>query len=101
MQRPPLEGLSSFPLERVVELHVAGGMRGQHLGRDYIEDDHRPTVLDETWEILEFVVPRAPNLKAVVFECERNPLDDCLDGFARIASVLRHNGFALGHEERR
>ena len=101
MQRPPLEGLSSFPLERVVELHVAGGMRGQHLGRDYIEDDHRPTVLDETGAILEFVVPRAPNLKAVVFECERNPLDDCLDGFARIASVLRHNGFALGHEERR
>jgi hypothetical protein len=57
-------------------------------GWQYVEDDHTPAVLDETWRILEHVVPRAPNLRAVVFECERNPLPDTLEGFARITEVL-------------
>jgi hypothetical protein len=46
-------------------------------------------VLDTTWQIFESVVVRAPNLRAVVFECERNPLRDCLPGFARIQSTLQ------------
>lgn len=85
---PPLTGLDAFPLDRVVELHVAGGRRASVDGYAFIEDDHTPAVLPETWEILEYVVPRAPNLRAVIFECERNPLESCLDGFARIDRIL-------------
>ncbi|HEV8324690.1 MAG TPA: DUF692 family protein [Myxococcota bacterium] len=81
-----LAGLDGFPLERVVEMHVAGGSpRRAADGFDWVEDDHTPAVLPETWRIFEHVAPRAPNLKAVVFECERNPAADCLEGFARIA----------------
>jgi uncharacterized protein (UPF0276 family) len=84
----PLTGLDGFPLERVVELHVAGGSERTTEGFRWIEDDHTPVVLDDTWAIVSHVVPRAPNLRAVVFECERNPLGACLDGFARLAVLL-------------
>jgi uncharacterized protein len=81
---PPLTGLDGFPRERVVEMHVAGGVEGDHAGFRFVEDSHTVHVLPDTWTILEHVAPRVPNLKAVVFECERNPLADCLPGFARI-----------------
>ncbi len=85
---PPLAGLDGFPLERVVEIHVAGGSERRHDGFAWVEDDHTPAVLADTWAIVERVVPAAPNLRAVVFECERNPLSACVDGFARLARLL-------------
>lgn len=85
----PLDGLDGFPLERVVEMHVAGGSIGMADGYAFVEDDHVPAVLPDTWTIFEAAAPRATSLKAVVFECERNPMDRCLDGFARIAGVWR------------
>jgi uncharacterized protein len=83
----PLTGLDGFPLDRVVELHVAGGTEHAHDGYAFIEDDHTTEVLPETWRIFEHIVANAPNLKAVVFECERNPMGACLEGFERIAKV--------------
>lgn len=94
MGRDPLAGLERFPLERIVELHVAGGSEREIDGYRFIEDDHGLEILDDTWAILEAVAPRAPNLKAVIFECERNPLPPLRPHFARIASVLA--GSALG-----
>lgn len=81
--------LDGFPMHRIIELHVAGARVGSIDGLEFVEDDHTPTVLPETWEILEWVIPRAPNLKAVVFECERNPLEDTLAGFERIAATWK------------
>ena len=80
----PLDGLDAFPLERVVELHVAGGRELEHEGFRFVEDDHVPNVLPETWKIFEWLVARTPNLKAVVLECERNPLEDCVPAFERL-----------------
>jgi uncharacterized protein (UPF0276 family) len=84
----PCAGLDGFALDRVVELHVAGSTRREHDGLAYWDDDHTPHILDDTWRIFERVVPHAPNLKAVVFECERNPLHAVLAGFERIASQV-------------
>jgi len=84
----PLSGLDDFPLERVVEMHVAGGVERTHADYAFVEDSHTTDVLPETWEILEYVAPRTPNLKAVVFECERNPLDAVVPGFERIERTL-------------
>jgi uncharacterized protein (UPF0276 family) len=81
---PPLAGLDGFPLDRVVEMHVAGGSFAEVEGYVYIEDDHSPEPLPATWEILDYVLPRATNLKAIVFECERNAPEECLAGFARL-----------------
>jgi len=85
----PLTALDGFPLDRIVEMHVAGGTTRVLDGYRYVDDDHTPAVLPETWTIFEHLVPRCPNLRAVVFECERNPLPETLAGFRRLARVLQ------------
>lgn len=86
--REPLDGLDGFPLDRVVELHVAGATEFVHEGRVFVDDDHSPAPLPETWRILEHVLPRAPRLRALVYECERNPRAAVEPGFARLAELL-------------
>jgi uncharacterized protein (UPF0276 family) len=88
----PTTGLDGFPLDRIVEMHVAGGVERTHDGFRFVEDSHTPQVLPDTWAILERIAPSATNLKAVVFECERNPLEACLPGFQRIAATLAQAG---------
>jgi uncharacterized protein (UPF0276 family) len=90
----PLDGLDGFPLEWVVEIHVAGGEERSHEGYRWVEDAHAPTVLDDTWQILDAVLGRTPNLKAVVFECERNPLESVAPVFAEIARRLQTSSLA-------
>ena len=92
----PTTGLDGFPAERVVEMHVAGGTPKHMEGFEFVEDSHTPDVLPPTWEIFETVVSRSSNLRAVVFECERNPMERSLAGFLRIEGVLatRHESWA-------
>ena len=85
----PLDGLEDFPLERVVEMHVAGGRPFQWKGRSFVEDDHGVAILPDTWSIFEHVLQRAANLRAVVFECERNPVDAVLPVFERLEDLTR------------
>jgi uncharacterized protein (UPF0276 family) len=91
----PETGLDGFPRERVIELHVAGGSERRHDGFAWVEDDHTPEVLADTWMIVEAIVPRAPELRAVVFECERNPLAATLAGFARLHALLQRGASLL------
>jgi uncharacterized protein (UPF0276 family) len=59
-----LRSLAAYDLERVVELHVAGGLefRGVYL------DAHSGPTPEPVWELLDWVAPRCPNLGGVVFE---------------------------------
>lgn len=91
----PLDGLADFPCDRIVEMHVAGGTVAQHAGFEFVQDDHHTGVLAPTWEILQSAAARAVNLKAVVFECERNPSDDVVPGFERIVAVLDGAGRSI------
>ena len=85
--RAPTDGLDSFPLDRVVEIHVAGGSVFRHDGKTFVDDDHSPEPLPDTWEILGAVLPRTPFLRALVYECERNPLDAVAANFARLEQL--------------
>jgi uncharacterized protein (UPF0276 family) len=84
----PTDGLDGFPLERIVEVHVAGGSVREHRGLPWVEDDHSPEPLADAWEILETVVHRARNLKAIVYECEHSPLPEVLPGFERLNQLF-------------
>lgn len=95
MGHDPLTGLDGFPLDRVVELHVAGGTESERDGFAWVEDDHGTEVLDDTWAITAHVAARAPNLRAVVVECERNPLPAVLPLFAEVRRRLAGSA-ALG-----
>ncbi len=87
-RRAPLDGLDGFPIERVVEIHVAGGTEFEHAGQRFVDDDHGPTPLPDTWRILEAVLPRATSLRALVYECERNRAEDVLPVFGRLRKLL-------------
>ncbi len=84
----PLAGLDGFPLERVVELHVAGGVEREAHGFRFYEDDHSPEPLPATWAIAEHVLRRGKNVKAVVYECEHNAADEVAEGFARLGALF-------------
>jgi len=60
--------LEQAPLERAVEIHVAGGERaigGEWAGKWL--DSHSQPVPDEVWKLAEYVVKRAP-VKAILLE---------------------------------
>jgi uncharacterized protein len=56
--------IDTLPLDRVIEIHVAGGS-----WRDgFWMDAHDGRVPEPVWELLEYVLPLAPNVGGVVFE---------------------------------
>ena len=65
-----LDAIAHLPSERVVELHIAGGKLKQgEAGPVYI-DAHEAGILDETWQMLDAMLPLLPNVKALCYECE-------------------------------
>lgn len=60
----PYEALGRLQLDRVVEIHIAGG--AAHNG--FQMDVHSQLTPEPVWELLEWVAPRAPNLAGIVYE---------------------------------
>jgi uncharacterized protein (UPF0276 family) len=58
--------LRTVPLDRVIEIHIAGGQQAE----DWYHDFHCQAVPEPVWEMLGYVVRRAPNLRAVVLEAQ-------------------------------
>jgi len=81
----PYEFLSMIPLDRVVEIHLAGGAI---LGNLYV-DTHGHPVSNEVWEYLEFVCQRIP-VCGIVLERDQNiPLfEDLLSELRRAREIL-------------
>ncbi len=61
------EFLNSIPLDRVVEVHLAGGLLRDGI---YV-DTHGHSVSESVWEYLEFVSSNA-NIKGIVLERDQN-----------------------------
>ncbi len=60
----PLQALMRLQLDRVIEIHIAGGVT--HEG--FLLDVHSDMVPDPVWEMLEFILPYTPNLCAITYE---------------------------------
>lgn len=58
--------LRTVPLDRVIEIHIAGGQYAE----DWYHDFHSRSVPDAVWEMLGYVAARAANLRAVVLEAQ-------------------------------
>jgi uncharacterized protein len=63
-RQPVLDVLEQIPLDRVWELHLAGGMEFQGFWRDA----HSDAVPVQVLELAEQIVPLLPNLAAIIFE---------------------------------
>ena len=64
----PYAFLAELELDRVVELHIAGGAE---IDGAY-HDSHSGPCPEEVWALLDAVAPRAPNLRGVTFEFEES-----------------------------
>jgi uncharacterized protein (UPF0276 family) len=88
----PFAFLHALDLNRVVELHVAGGMEFDGL---YL-DAHSGPSPEPVWELLDWVLPRCPNVGGLVFELFGTWYDSVgeerlLEQLARMKEVwLRH-----------
>jgi uncharacterized protein (UPF0276 family) len=56
--------IEELPLERIIELHLAGGQ--EHDG--YWVDAHSDLVPTEVMDLARYVIPRLPNLRAIIYE---------------------------------
>ena len=87
-----LDGLADFPMERVIEIHVAGGTRFDWRGRTFVDDDHGISILPETFDILAATLPRAINCRAVVFEGERNTIGEVAPVLEKLQGLMKEAG---------
>jgi uncharacterized protein (UPF0276 family) len=81
----PLAYLASLPLERLVEVHLAGGVVS---GGQYVDSHTRP-VPEESWALLEWLAPRAP-VRALIIERDDDlpPFDELLAEVRRAQEIL-------------
>jgi len=86
----PRAWLAELPLERVVQVHLAGGRRAMGL---WIDSHDRP-IHDEALALLAEVAPRAPNLRAVTLEHDEDipPLHAVRAELSRATEVLAAAG---------
>lgn len=77
----PYQKLEKLNLDYVVELHLAGGTDY----KEFMLDVHSNTTPEPVWEMLSWLLQRAPNVKGVVFEL----LEQALDNVAEIG-ILRN-----------
>ena len=63
----PLEVLNSLPLEKALEIHIAGGSTHPNHTWRY-RDTHAEHILDDVLILLKNSIPLCKNLKAITYE---------------------------------
>lgn len=85
----PLEFLDTIPVERVVQVHLAGGVDGD--GDHLSLDSHGAAIPDRVWDLLAELVSRT-RVNATLVERDQNfpdDFDDLLAEIDRARTVLR------------
>lgn len=83
----PYKFLKSIPLERVVQLHLAGGIQD---GTRWV-DTHSQPIHEEVFELTEFIVAHAP-VKGVLLERDENfppSFQDLADELTRMRAIFQ------------
>lgn len=81
-QYDPFEFLDRIPLERVVQIHLAGGSYKKNL----LLDTHSHPIHAEEFDMLRYAAPRMPMLRGVIIERDQNfpPIEEL---FAEVDSI--------------
>jgi len=85
---PISSGLDGFPLESVVEVHIAGGLVNSRGQRRYYVDDHTQPVRNELLDMLEMLVPKCRRLRAVTFEADGQPSEVAVSLLRRLRPLI-------------
>lgn len=86
--RRVLDHIGELPADQVIELHIAGGRLRQAADGPVYVDMHEAPVLEESWRMLEALLPLLPNVKAVCYECEGRDGDTVLATLARLRETV-------------
>lgn len=87
---PPLAGVDGFPLERVVELHVAGAELDDRWGPVLYRDAHGAAdIHPQVLEMLGQLAPRCPNLRAVTIEVEEATVERVTQQLEQTRAAVR------------
>jgi uncharacterized protein (UPF0276 family) len=84
--------LDNIAADRIVEMHVAGGSLIERDGMQAYVDSHghqNGRIFDETYRYLEYMLPRAVNLKAVTYEAEGTPDDELFENLIDLRARCR------------
>jgi uncharacterized protein (UPF0276 family) len=85
----PMEaGFDGFPFDRVIEIHIAGGVVTRRGSRRFYVDDHTQPVREELFQLLEKVLPRCTSLRAVTFEGDGHPPEVALLTLQRLRRLI-------------
>ncbi len=84
-----LDALDDLPCERVVEVHIAGGIMKKGENGPIFVDAHEYPILESSWQMLEAMLPHLPNVKAVCYECEGIDEANVLATLKRIRKIVR------------
>ena len=87
--RTVIHELDALAHHRVLELHVAGGRLAMRGGKTFYVDAHDEPILDETWDMLDALLPRLPELRAVCVECEGTAASSVLSTLGRVRARVR------------
>lgn len=82
----PFAFIDQMPLDRVVQVHLAGG----YYYRGILLDTHSHPVPADVLELLAYAAPRMPNLKGVLIERDQEfpPIAELLDELDRVRDVI-------------
>lgn len=85
----PFELLGRLPLDRVVQCHFVGG----HWEQGMLIDSHSRPTPEVVWELMEFVLERAP-VRGAILERDENlpPFESLLDELERARILGRRYG---------
>lgn len=89
----PFAAIDRITLDKVMEIHVAGGRWED----GYWMDTHDGRVPAPVWELLEYTLPRCPNIAGIVFEllnyyATKMTVDAIAGELMRAGEIWRRNG---------
>lgn len=84
-----LDSISALPVERVIEVHIAGGKIKQQEQQNVYIDAHESEIQNETWDMLKTMLPKLPNVKAVCYECEGAKEKQVIDNLHKVKNAVK------------
>ena len=84
-----VDHIDALPVERVIEVHIAGGKIKQSGNESIYIDAHESSIQTATWKMLKSMLPLLPNVKAVCYECEGAKEKQVIESLTKVKKAVK------------
>lgn len=91
--------LDLLPIERVIEVHIAGGKIKQIDDEQLYIDAHESDITTATWDMLEYMLSVLPNIKALCYECEGVDATTVIQRLQQIRQTIQEHSICSALKE--